>query len=163
MRPQAFGGVPQELLFDQMKAVIMRRHTDLWQTLHAAQDPEPATRRRRSRQVATSRGTSAMQIDVIAPPFGTQGATSVNSSTAQVGEVLTYTVAMDNKTGDTDANNVVLTVPLPAGMSFVAGSFRLDGTAHAQGADPDERPTRERHQRSERLDRAAHCAGHSCR
>ena len=34
----------------------------------------------------------AMQIDVIAPSFGTEGATSVNSSTAQVGDVLTYTV-----------------------------------------------------------------------
>ena len=76
----------------------------------------------------------AMQIDVIAPAFGAQGATSVNSSTAQVGDVLTYTVEMDNKGGDTAANDVVLTVPLPAGTSFVAGSFRLDGTA--TGANP---------------------------
>ena len=76
----------------------------------------------------------AMQIDVIAPAFGAQGATSVNSPTAQVGDVLTYTVELDNRSGATDANNVVLTVPLPAGMSFVAGSFRLDGTA--TGANP---------------------------
>src|SRR4029079_13926087 len=33
-------------------------------------------------------------------------------------------------------------------------------SAHAEGAHPDEHPTRECHQRSERLDRAAHCAGH---
>ena len=70
-----------------------------------------------------------MQIEVVAPVFDAEGATSVNSSTAQVGDVLTYTVEMDNKAGATDADNVVLTVPLPAGMSFVAGSFTLDGIA----------------------------------
>ncbi len=75
----------------------------------------------------------AMQIDVIGPAFGFHSATSVSSATAQVGDVLTYTVGLDNF-GATDANNVVLTVPLPAGMSFVAGSFRLDGTA--TGANP---------------------------
>ena len=77
----------------------------------------------------------AMQIDVAAPGFGdARDATSVNRSTAEVGDVLTYTVDLDNKSGFTDANNVVLTVPLPAGMSFVAGSFRLDGTP--TGANP---------------------------
>ena len=30
----------------------MRQHSELWQTLHAPQDPEPAARRRRSRQEA---------------------------------------------------------------------------------------------------------------
>ena len=76
----------------------------------------------------------AMQIDVVAPSFGAEGATSVNNPTAQVGDVLTYTVELDNRSGAADANDVVLTVPLPAGMSFVAGSFRLDGTA--TGANP---------------------------
>ena len=76
----------------------------------------------------------AMQIDVVAPAFGAEGATSVSSATAQVGDVLTYTVELDNRSGAADANDVVLTVPLPAGMSFVAGSFRLDGTA--TGANP---------------------------
>ena len=55
-------------------------------------------------------------------------------STAEIGDVLTYTVDLDNKSGLTDANDVVLTVPLPAGMSFVAGSFTLDGTP--TGANP---------------------------
>ena len=33
----------------------MRQHTDLWQTLHAPQDPAPApTRRRRARQEAAT-------------------------------------------------------------------------------------------------------------
>lgn len=32
----------------------MRQHTELWQTLHAPQDPEPGARRRRSRQEATT-------------------------------------------------------------------------------------------------------------
>jgi hypothetical protein len=30
----------------------MRQHSELWQTLHAPQDPEPASRRRRARQEA---------------------------------------------------------------------------------------------------------------
>ena len=34
---------------------LLRQHTELWQTLHAPQDPEPvAARRRRSRQEATT-------------------------------------------------------------------------------------------------------------
>ena len=77
----------------------------------------------------------AMQIEVVAPVFDAEGATSVSSSTAQVGDVLTYTVEIDNKGGATGADNVVLTVPLPAGMSFVAGSFTLDGIADP-GANP---------------------------
>ena len=32
----------------------MRQHTELWQTLHAPQDPEPASRRRRARQEAST-------------------------------------------------------------------------------------------------------------
>src|SRR5436190_21465627 len=36
----------------------MRQHTELWQTLHAAQEPEPASRRRRRQQLATARGSS---------------------------------------------------------------------------------------------------------
>ena len=77
----------------------------------------------------------AMQIDVVAPGFwDARDATSVNRSTAEVGDVLTYTVDLDNKSGFADANDVVLTVPLPAGMSFVAGSFTLDGTP--TGANP---------------------------
>jgi uncharacterized repeat protein (TIGR01451 family) len=77
----------------------------------------------------------AMQIDVAAPGFwDARDPTSVNRSTAEVGDVLTYTVDLDNRSGFTAANDVVLTVPLPAGMSFVAGSFRLDGTP--TGANP---------------------------
>ena len=32
----------------------MRQHTELWQTLHAAQAPEPASRRRRRQEAATT-------------------------------------------------------------------------------------------------------------
>ena len=32
----------------------MRQHAELWQTLHAPQDPEPGARRRRARQEATT-------------------------------------------------------------------------------------------------------------
>ena len=32
----------------------MRQHTELWQVLHAPQDPDPPTRRRRPRQEAAT-------------------------------------------------------------------------------------------------------------
>ena len=90
--------------------------------------PPPSPRARRSSTTSSStrwrcRSMSSRRFS------SAEGATSVSSSTAQVGDVLTYTVEMDNKGGATGADNVVLTVPLPAGMSFVAGSFRLDGIA----------------------------------
>ena len=38
------------------------------------------------------------------------------------------TVRLDNRSGQADAAGVVFKVPLPAGTSFVSGSFTLDGT-----------------------------------
>ena len=35
-------------------AIAWRQHTERWQTLHAARDPEPASRRRRRQEVATA-------------------------------------------------------------------------------------------------------------
>ena len=52
----------------------------------------------------------------------------------KVGDVLTYTVRFNNSGGSANANNVTMTVPLPAGMSFVAGSFTVDGVP--SGANP---------------------------
>jgi len=42
----------------------MRQHTELWQTLHAPQDPEPAARRRRARQEASTNGGSSPRRSV---------------------------------------------------------------------------------------------------
>ena len=69
----------------------------------------------------------ALQIDVGTPAFNTTAATTVSQSSAEVGNVLTYTVRLNNSGGSADANNVTMTAPLPAGMSFVAGSLAVDG------------------------------------
>ena len=76
----------------------------------------------------------ALQIDVGTPAFNSTAATTVSQSSAEVGNVLTYTVRLNNSGGSADANNVNMTAPLPAGMSFVAGSFRVDGVP--SGANP---------------------------
>ena len=76
----------------------------------------------------------ALQIDVGAPAFDSTAATTVSRATAAVGDLLTYTVRFNNTGGSADANNVTMTVPLPAGMSFVAGSFAVDGVS--SGANP---------------------------
>ncbi|MGL5153253.1 MAG: DUF7507 domain-containing protein [Clostridium sp.] len=55
---------------------------------------------------------------------------SVDKGYAQVGDVLTYTVTMRN-TGNTIANNVVLTDAIPSGTSFVNGSVTINGVASA--------------------------------
>ncbi|MGL5648360.1 MAG: isopeptide-forming domain-containing fimbrial protein [Clostridium sp.] len=61
--------------------------------------------------------------------IGTNGANfvkTVDKAFAKVGDVLTYTITMSN-TGNTAANNVVVTDVLPAGTSFVAGSVTVNG------------------------------------
>jgi uncharacterized repeat protein (TIGR01451 family) len=76
-----------------------------------------------------------LQIDVGAPRFAFDGATTANRETAVLGDTLTYTVRLDNGSGQADAASVVFKVPLPAGTSFVSGSFTLDGTKPS-GANP---------------------------
>ena len=76
----------------------------------------------------------ALQIDVEAPRFASGGSLSVDRATAVVGDVLTYTVSLDNSTGSADAANLVFFDTLPPGISFVAGSFTVDGAPQA-GAD----------------------------
>ncbi|MEG1269681.1 MAG: hypothetical protein RSD54_00010 [Ruthenibacterium sp.] len=46
---------------------------------------------------------------------------SVTPAFAQFGDILTYTLALHN-TGNVPANNVVVTDPIPAGTTYVAGS-----------------------------------------
>jgi uncharacterized repeat protein (TIGR01451 family) len=71
-----------------------------------------------------------LQINVGAPIFPVSTKT-VDKAIAKVGDILTYTVGLDNSTGTADANNVVFRDPLPAGLSYVAGSLTIDGAANA--------------------------------
>src|SRR6185295_605259 len=75
------------------------------------------------------------QIDTAAPSFSSASTTSVDRSTAAVGDVLTYTIRIDNSASAVDANNVVFFDPPPAGTSFVANSFTVNGVV-LPGADP---------------------------
>jgi uncharacterized repeat protein (TIGR01451 family) len=75
-----------------------------------------------------------LQIDVGAPKFPTTVKT-VNKTTTVVGDVLTYTVKLDNTAGTADTTNVIFKDPIPAGTSFVAGSFTTDDVTQAS-ADP---------------------------
>ena len=77
----------------------------------------------------------ALQIDVGAPRFRSSDAKSVDRATAVIGDVLTYTVLIDNSTGTINANDVVFFDTPPAGTSFVANSFTVNGLPRP-GANP---------------------------
>ena len=66
----------------------------------------------------------AFQIDVNAPEFVLSSSSSVSTQVAAQGETVTYTVRFDNQ-GRADADDVVMKMPLPAGMEL--SRFRLDG------------------------------------
>ncbi len=76
----------------------------------------------------------ALQINVGAPSFPTT-VKSVDKASAVPGDVLTYTVRLDNRTGTSDATNVVFTDTPPPGTSFVANSLGVDGVVQS-GANP---------------------------
>jgi uncharacterized repeat protein (TIGR01451 family) len=76
-----------------------------------------------------------LQIDSNGPRFSTAaGMMTVDRATAVVGDVLTYTVVLDNSAGTADATNFVFFDTPAAGNSFVAGTFTVNGSASA--ADP---------------------------
>ena len=77
----------------------------------------------------------ALQIDVGAPRFASAATLSVDRATAVVGDVLTYTVVVDNTASNIDATNLVFFDTPPAGTSFVANSFAINGTTQT-GASP---------------------------
>lgn len=77
----------------------------------------------------------ALQINVGAPTFPT-AVMQVDKASTYVGDTLTYTVRLDNTTGSANAVNVLFTDNLPAGTSFVAGTFTVNGAAR-----PTENPT----------------------
>lgn len=68
---------------------------------------------------------SIAQVDVIK---------SVDKAFAEVGDILTYTVTMNN-VGTIPANNAVLTDIVPNGTTFVPGSVKINGAP--SGADPN--------------------------
>ena len=61
----------------------------------------------------------------------------VGGGLAQAGGTLEYIIRVTN-TGGVDANGIVLTDPLPAGVSYVPGSARLNGSASFIGIGLDE-------------------------
>jgi uncharacterized repeat protein (TIGR01451 family) len=71
----------------------------------------------------------ALQIDVGAPKFASAATLSVDRATASLGDVLTYSVLLDNTASTADANNVVFFDTPPDGTSFVPDSFAINGTA----------------------------------
>jgi large repetitive protein len=77
----------------------------------------------------------ALQIDVGAPRFPSQGVLTVDRATAAVGDVLTYTAVIDNSAGTTNANNLTFYDTPAPGTSFVPNSFTVNGIAQA-GANP---------------------------
>jgi large repetitive protein len=90
--------------------------------------------------IAAARGTTtgdqylinalALQINVGAPIFPISTKTA-NRAVAKVGDIITYTVALDNRTGTADATNVIFRDPLPAGLSYVPNTFTIDTVANA--------------------------------
>ena len=72
----------------------------------------------------------ALQIDAGGPRLGSAaGAMTVDRATAVLGDLLTYTIVLDNSAGTADAANFVFFDTPPPGTSFVAGSFTVNGAA----------------------------------
>ncbi len=66
----------------------------------------------------------SLQIDAQAPSF--VPTKSVDKSTANVGDTLTYTIVFTN-TGNNASNNAIIIDTLPAGVTFVTDSVELNG------------------------------------
>ncbi len=75
-------------------------------------------------------GEQTFSVEVVAASGDADLAVSLTSSadTAVTDDTLTYTVAVDN-TGITDANFVTVTLTLPTGATYVAGSVTSDDAA----------------------------------
>jgi large repetitive protein len=71
-----------------------------------------------------------LQINVGSPSFLITTKT-VDKAVAVVGDVLTYTVGLNNTGGTADASGVTFTDAPPPGTTFVAGSVTVDGVANA--------------------------------
>jgi uncharacterized repeat protein (TIGR01451 family) len=77
-----------------------------------------------------------LQIDSSGPRFSAaSGTMTVDHPTAVVGDVLTYTVVLDNTAGTADANNLVFFDTPASGNTFIAGTFAVNGVVQLP-ADP---------------------------
>ena len=63
---------------------------------------------------------AGLQIDVAAPII--TPTKTVSSATANIGDILTYTITFAN-TGNVNADHIVITDPVPTGTSYVSGSI----------------------------------------
>ena len=115
----------------------------------AAQTP-PSTVIRNGATVTYQAETGATFAPVSDSAFVTVGAQSgitlnktVDRATGTLGDVLTYTITFQGF-GSGTATSVVVTDPLPAGATYVAGSITLDGTplTDASSFDPASRRVR---------------------
>lgn len=70
----------------------------------------------------------AIQIDVGAPKFPLT-VKSANRTVTYVGDVVTYSINLDNTAGTANASNVFFTDTPPPGMSFVPGSVIVNGAS----------------------------------
>ncbi|MCX5849151.1 MAG: hypothetical protein NTW65_06850 [Deltaproteobacteria bacterium] len=103
-----------------------------------------STRMQSNQSIAYARGTTSsdrytlstigLQINVGAPSFPT-AVMSVDKATTYIGDILTYTAVLNNTAGSANAQNVIYTDPLPAGLAFVSGTFKINGVAQP-GANP---------------------------
>jgi uncharacterized repeat protein (TIGR01451 family) len=75
-----------------------------------------------------------LQIDVFAPSFPVT-VKQVDHTSTFVGDILTYTITLNN-TGGSTATSVVFNDPVPANTSFVAGSFKIDNVAQPAVLSP---------------------------
>ncbi len=71
-----------------------------------------------------------LQINVGSPSF-LSTSKAVDKALTKVGDILTYTVALNNSGGTADANNTIFTDTPPSGTTFIAGSVTVDGVANA--------------------------------
>jgi len=103
-----------------------------------------SARMQNGQSTAYARGTTSgdryvinsigLQINVGAPVFPST-VMSVNKAQTFIGDVLTYTVSLNNTAGTADALNLMFTTALAAGTTFVPGSFTIGGVAQP-GANP---------------------------
>jgi uncharacterized repeat protein (TIGR01451 family) len=79
-------------------------------------------------------GVVTLATDLYAPKI--TATKTVDSPTANLGDTLTYTVAVQN-TGQDGADGTTLTDPLPPRTAFVPGSIRLNGAPVSDAAGDD--------------------------
>ena len=99
-----------------------------------------STRMQSNQTTAYAKGTTTgdryticalgLQINVGAPVF-TSATLTVDKAQTYLGDILTYTGTLNNSTGSADAQNTVYTDALPAGTSFVTGSFKVNGVTQS--------------------------------